>query len=54
MWAQFARTGDPSTPDFQWPAFDLETKRTAMFDDVFTVEEDPDREEREVMEMARL
>ena len=21
MWAQFARTGGPSTPDFQWPAF---------------------------------
>lgn len=50
MWAQFARTGNPSTPDFQWPEFDLETKRTAVFDDAFTVEEDPDREEREVME----
>lgn len=50
MWAQFARTGNPSTEEFLWPAFTLETKKTAVFDDTFTVEEDPNREEREVLE----
>ena len=50
MWAQFARTGDPSTKDFSWPKFDLDSKKTAIFDDEFYVEEDPNREEREVLE----
>lgn len=50
MWAQFARTGNPSTDDFQWPEFNLKTKKTAVFDDTFYIEEDPGCEEREVLE----
>lgn len=50
MWAQFARTGNPSTEGFDWPPFDLETKKTAVFDDTFYIAEDPGKAEREIME----
>lgn len=31
-WAAFARTGDPSTPELRWPAFDTKRRATMVFD----------------------
>jgi para-nitrobenzyl esterase len=31
-WTSFARTGDPSTPDLKWPAYDLTSRPTMVFD----------------------
>lgn len=31
-WANFARTGNPSTPQISWPAFDLQTRQTLVLD----------------------
>ncbi len=31
-WAAFMRTGDPSTPQYLWPAFTVENKETMIFD----------------------
>ena len=31
-WAAFMRTGDPSTPQYPWPAFTVEKKETMIFD----------------------
>lgn len=53
MWAAFARTQDPSTEDFNWPRFEKEKKLTAVFDDDFSVESDPDHEEREILAKYR-
>jgi para-nitrobenzyl esterase len=31
-WTSFARTGNPSTPDLAWPAYDLTSRPTMVFD----------------------
>jgi para-nitrobenzyl esterase len=31
-WAAFARSGDPSTPALKWPAYDLNSRITMIFD----------------------
>jgi para-nitrobenzyl esterase len=42
-WAAFARTGDPSSPDLPWPAYDLEERRAMRFDLESGWVPDPDR-----------
>lgn len=48
-WAAFARTGDPSTEKYPWPAFTPERHETMIFDNngQTRVEEDPYRDFRE-------
>ena len=40
-WAAFAWSGNPSTPELQWPAYDLASRPTMIFDGVSKVENDP-------------
>jgi para-nitrobenzyl esterase len=40
-WAAFARSGNPSTPELQWPAYDLTSRPTMILDGVSKVENDP-------------
>ena len=50
-WANFARFGDPSTDDFGWPRFDVNSRATAVFDrDATKIEKDPGRLHRELWE----
>lgn len=48
-WATFARTGNPSTPRLQWPAYDSMTRPTMVFDKLSRVENDPRGEQRKLM-----
>jgi carboxylesterase type B len=48
-WVEFARTGNPSTPSFQWPEYELEHRWTAALNDEFSLLEDPYRQQREAM-----
>jgi para-nitrobenzyl esterase len=46
-WVQFARTGNPNHGGLpQWPAFAAARRSTAILDDVCSVRDDPDNEER--------
>jgi para-nitrobenzyl esterase len=46
-WVQFARTGNPNHGGLPpWPAFDAARRSTVIFDDVCSVRDDPDNEER--------
>jgi para-nitrobenzyl esterase len=50
-WAAFARTGNPSTADLAWPAFDPVRRATMVFDTAASrVEDDPFGEERAAIE----
>ena len=40
-WTNFAWTGNPSTPTLQWPAYDLTSRATMIFDGESKVENDP-------------
>jgi para-nitrobenzyl esterase len=40
-WAAFAWTGNPSTSTLQWPAYDLTSRATMVFDGESKVENDP-------------
>lgn len=40
----FAKTGDPSTPELPWPAYDPNTKPTMIFDTQSGAQNDPDRD----------
>jgi para-nitrobenzyl esterase len=42
-WAAFAHNGDPSTPSLKWPAYNLETHPTMVFDRETRVVNDPNR-----------
>jgi para-nitrobenzyl esterase len=49
-WVQFARTGNPNHGGLpQWPAFAAARRSTAILDDVCSVRDDPDNEERTVV-----
>lgn len=51
-WAAFARSGSPQTPRLpQWPAYETGKRETMIFDTVCHVDEDPDREFREMFAM---
>jgi para-nitrobenzyl esterase len=45
-WAAFAHTGDPSTKDLAWPAYDLDRRTTMLFDEKSGAEADPFRQTR--------
>jgi para-nitrobenzyl esterase len=47
LWASFARTGVPSSPDLTgWPAYDVERRETMIIDATCRLERDPTRLER--------
>jgi para-nitrobenzyl esterase len=45
-WAAFAHTGNPSTKDLAWPAYDLDKRTTMLFDEKSRAEPDPFRRTR--------
>ena len=47
MWANFARTGDPSVPGFEWPVYDEGQRETAIIGLSQHIEGDPMRSKRE-------
>ncbi|MBQ7500473.1 MAG: carboxylesterase/lipase family protein [Clostridia bacterium] len=47
MWANFARTGDPSVPGFAWPLYDEKQRETAIIGLTQHTESDPLRSRRE-------
>ena len=49
-YAAFMRTGSPSLPDSDWPAFNLEDRPTMVYDRIFEVKADPVRRERELLD----
>ena len=50
-WIAFARTGNPNTPALpQWPTYDTRTRATMIFDLDPQVVQDPDGEERELLQ----
>ena len=50
-WIAFAKTGNPNTPALpQWPAYNVDTRVTMIFDLDPEVVSDPDGEERELLQ----
>jgi len=47
MWVNFAKTGDPSTPEYKWPQYDEKKRATMILGPEIHVENDPARERRE-------
>ncbi|MDP4098901.1 carboxylesterase/lipase family protein [Paenibacillus sp. P96] len=45
-WVSFARSGNPSTPELQWPGYEPKERATVIFDREITVVQDPDAEKR--------
>jgi para-nitrobenzyl esterase len=52
-WVAFARTGNPSVPGRQWPAFDPQTRATMVFNVESRVVNDPYGEERRALAEIR-
>jgi para-nitrobenzyl esterase len=49
-WINFARCGDPNHPALpHWPAYSADHGQTMIFDDPCSVQDDPDREARQVL-----
>ena len=50
-WIAFARTGNPNVAKLpKWPAYDVESRATMLFDNESTVVNDPGRQTRIAME----
>ena len=49
MWANFARTGDPSIPGLVWPAYDEKRRMTAIISLSPHIESDPLKAQRELL-----
>ncbi|MBQ3418312.1 MAG: carboxylesterase/lipase family protein [Ruminococcus sp.] len=49
MWANFARTGDPSVPDFDWIAYDEKRRTTAIIGRTPQIKCDPLKTQRELL-----
>jgi para-nitrobenzyl esterase len=45
-WVAFGRSGDPSTSELPWPAFDAARRRTMIMDREWRIEEMPQEAER--------
>ncbi len=52
MYCAFMRTGNPSTAELEWPAFDMEHRATMVYDKEFKLTADPIRKEREALDRA--
>jgi len=48
-WSSFARTGDPSTAELKWPAYDLKSRATMVFDRETRTVNDPRAELRKAV-----
>ena len=48
-WVNFARTGNPSTPEFNWPEYEDQNRFTVSIDEKLTLLEDPYRHQREAL-----
>ena len=48
-WVNFARTGDPSIPKFDWPEYEDVNRFTASIDEEFTLLQDPYRHQRDAL-----
>ena len=49
MWANFARTGDPSVPELNWIAYDEKRKSTAIISRSPYIKNDPLKAQREML-----
>lgn len=49
-WAAFARTGTPSTPELEWPAFTSDSRKMMVFDETTSIKEDPNKAVREILD----
>ena len=49
MWANFARTGDPSVPGFDWIAYDEKRRATAIISKSPHIKNDPLKAQRELL-----
>lgn len=45
-WVSFARSGNPSTPELNWSAYELNERATAIFNNDTAIVHDPDTEKR--------
>ncbi|OME88721.1 MULTISPECIES: carboxylesterase/lipase family protein [Paenibacillus] len=50
-WIAFARNGSPDTEALPWPAYDLASRSTMIFNNDSRIIEDPDAEKREMMQL---
>jgi para-nitrobenzyl esterase len=48
-WSGFARTGNPSTSEHTWPAYDLAQRSVMVFDHETRLVDDPDTKARQVL-----
>ncbi|MGI6010045.1 MAG: carboxylesterase/lipase family protein [Ruminococcus sp.] len=48
MWANFARTGDPSTEDISWPAYTTDDRQVMILEEESHVQSDPEQATREL------
>jgi len=53
MWVNFAKTGNPSTDEYKWPEYTEKERATMIIGPEIYVENDPDRERRELTEKMR-
>ena len=54
-WIAFARTGNPGVKELpDWPAYTASTRATMLFDDACRIENDPDREPRQLWAKSRV
>ena len=49
MWVNFASTGNPSTPDHYWPAYEPTQRATMLLGDSIRLENDPMPEQRQLI-----
>ena len=49
MWVNFASTGNPSTPDHYWPAYEPTQRATMLLGDSIRLENDPMSEQRQLI-----
>ena len=50
MWVNFARTGNPSTPDFVWEKYESDKRKTIILNEKIEIIEDYKSDQRELIE----
>ncbi|MCW2393790.1 MULTISPECIES: carboxylesterase/lipase family protein [unclassified Sphingobium] len=53
-WVAFARSGTPSTPSLEWPAYEPTRRATMLFDRECRIAHDPDGEARRLLDQLRI